>query len=115
MFNHLEYDTYTLHDEYCRDRATREDVSLPFNYYPDDDPEKAPRNCWRAYAHLLFGNWINEMYQTTPYELARIGTARRRLRRPERAPRGTSSHRRARRRAAGAAPAPGTFSSSTWR
>jgi homoserine O-succinyltransferase len=75
MFNHLEYDTYTLHDEFCRDRASRADVCLPFNYYPDDDPEKAPRNCWRAYAHLLFGNWINEMYQTTPYELARIGQA----------------------------------------
>ena len=41
---------------------------------PTTIPEKAPRNCWRAYAHLLFGNWINEMYQTTPYELARIGT-----------------------------------------
>ena len=52
---------------------SRADVSLPINYYPDDDPEKAPRNCWRAYAHLLFGNWINEMYQTTPYELERIG------------------------------------------
>ena len=75
MFNHLEYDTYTLHDEYCRDKATRADVPLPVNYYPDDDPEKPPRNCWRAYAHLLFGNWINEMYQTTPYELDRIGTA----------------------------------------
>ena len=73
MFNHLEYDTYTLHDEYCRDLATRSDVSLPVNYYPDDEPKKAPRNCWRAYAHLLFGNWINEMYQTTPYELAAIG------------------------------------------
>jgi homoserine O-succinyltransferase len=74
MFNHLEYDTYTLHDEYVRDRQRRADVSLPINYYPDDDPEKPPRNCWRAYAHLLFGNWINEMYQTTPYELDRIGT-----------------------------------------
>ena len=74
MFNHLEYDTFTLHDEYVRDRQRRGDVSLPINYYPDDDPDKPPRNCWRAYAHLLFGNWINEMYQTTPYELERIGT-----------------------------------------
>lgn len=73
MFNHLEYDTYTLHDEYVRDRATRADVSLPVNYYPDDDPQKPPRNCWRAYAHLLFGNWINEVYQTTPYEIEKIG------------------------------------------
>ena len=76
MFNHLEYDTYTLHDEYCRDRATRADVAVPYNYYPGDDPQKAPRNCWRAYAHLLFGNWINEMYQTTPYDLAQIGSRR---------------------------------------
>jgi homoserine O-succinyltransferase len=75
MFNHLEYDTYTLHDEYVRDRAKREDVSLPINYYPDDDPQKPPRNCWRAYAHLLFGNWINQMYQTTPFEIERIGEA----------------------------------------
>jgi homoserine O-succinyltransferase len=74
MFNHLEYDTFTLHDEYVRDRQRRGDVSLPTNYYPDDDPDKPPRNCWRAYAHLLFGNWVNEMYQTTPYELERIGT-----------------------------------------
>ena len=73
MFNHLEYDTYTLHDEYMRDLARRADISLPIGYYPDDDPEKPPRNCWRAYAHLLFGNWVNEMYQTTPYKLARIG------------------------------------------
>jgi homoserine O-succinyltransferase len=74
MFNHLEYDTYTLHDEYVRDLARGAgDVSLPVGYYPDDDPEKPPRNRWRAYAHLLFGNWINEMYQTTPYELAAIG------------------------------------------
>ncbi len=73
MFNHLEYDTFTLADEYRRDCASRGDVSLPLNYYPDDDPTKAPRNCWRAYAHLLFGNWINEIYQTTPFDLSLIG------------------------------------------
>jgi homoserine O-succinyltransferase/O-acetyltransferase len=73
MFNHLEYDTYTLADEFERDRANRADVSLPLNYFPDDDPSKAPRNCWRAYAHLLFGNWINEIYQTTPFELSAVG------------------------------------------
>ncbi len=74
MFNHLEYDTYTLDEEYRRDREKRGDVFLPINYYPDDDPAKPPRNCWRAYAHLLFGNWINEMYQTTPYDISKIGT-----------------------------------------
>ena len=73
MFNHLEYDTYTLRDEYQRDLSKRDDVALPLNYFPDDDPSKPPRNCWRAYAHLLFGNWINEIYQTTPYDIERIG------------------------------------------
>lgn len=76
MFNHLEYDTDTLHNEYMRDRAKRLDVFMPINYYPDDDPTKPPRNCWRAYAHLLFANWINEMYQTTPYAIERIGEDR---------------------------------------
>ncbi len=76
MFNHLEYDTFTLHEEYQRDLRRRRDVNLPINYYPDDDPEKTPRNCWRAYAHLLFGNWINEMYQTTPYDIRQIGRDR---------------------------------------
>ncbi|MFW5680950.1 MAG: homoserine O-succinyltransferase [Pseudomonadota bacterium] len=74
MFNHLEYDTYTLDDEYRRDLGSRADVEVPLNYYPGDEPSRPPVNRWRAYAHLLFGNWINEMYQTTPYDSTRIGT-----------------------------------------
>ena len=73
MFNHLEYDTYTLHDEYCRDRARAPTSRCRSTTIPTTIPRSAPRNCWRAYAHLLFGNWINEMYQTTPYDLAQIG------------------------------------------
>ncbi|MEO1016730.1 MAG: homoserine O-succinyltransferase [Pseudomonadota bacterium] len=73
MFNHLEYDTYTLHDEYQRDCNERSDVALPEGYYPHNDPTLPPRNCWRAYAHLMFGNWINEIYQTTPFDIEHIG------------------------------------------
>lgn len=73
MFNHLEYDTLTLQDEYRRDLGKRDDVALPENYYPYDDPDQRPRNRWRAYAHLLFGNWINEIYQTTPYDIGKVG------------------------------------------
>ena len=40
-------------------------INVPANYYPDDDP-RAPMNRWRSHAHLLYGNWINEIYQTTP-------------------------------------------------
>ncbi len=73
MFNHLEYDTRTLDDEYRRDLGKRGDVALPENYYPNDDSQRRPRNRWRAYAHLLFGNWINEIYRTTPYDISKIG------------------------------------------
>lgn len=69
MFNHLEYDTGTLADEYARDGAK----ILPISYFPGDDPTRAPLNRWRSHAHLLFGNWINEIYQTTSFDLATVG------------------------------------------
>ena len=73
MFNHLEYDTGTLAAEYFRDAAKDPDTRLPAFYFPDDDPSEPPENRWRGHAHLLFANWINEMYQTTPFEVERIG------------------------------------------
>ncbi len=73
IFNHFEYDSTTLKDEYDRDIAAGKPVNVPLNYYPDDDPARAPLNRWRSHAHLLYGNWINEIYQTTPYDLAQIG------------------------------------------
>lgn len=75
-FNHAEYDTATLANEYFRDAALG-DTPVPANYFPDDDPTRPPENGWRSHAHLLFGNWINEIYQTTPYEAAEIGRGRR--------------------------------------
>jgi homoserine O-succinyltransferase len=68
MFNHLEYDTTSLADEYERDRAAGSAIAPPAHYYPGDDPARPPENRWRSHAHLLFGNWINELYQTTPYD-----------------------------------------------
>ena len=73
IFNHLEYDSGTLKDEYDRDVAAGKRINVPDNYYPDDDPAQAPTNRWKSHAHLLYGNWINEIYQTTPFDLARIG------------------------------------------
>jgi homoserine O-succinyltransferase len=73
MFNHLEYDYATLGDEYRRDLAGGGPICLPAHYFPDDDPAHTPENRWRSHAHLLFGNWINEMYQSTPFDVARIG------------------------------------------
>lgn len=73
MFNHLEYDTHTLGDEYRRDAALRGEVPVPVGYFPENDPGRPALNSWRSHAHLLFGNWINEMYQTTPFDIRRIG------------------------------------------
>ena len=73
MFNHLEYDVDTLKREYERDLATDAEIHMPKNYFPEDDPSIPPINQWRSYAHLLFWNWINEMYQNAPYDIAQIG------------------------------------------
>ncbi len=75
MFNHLEYDTETLAGEYARDMAAgRDDVPVPVNYFTDDDPTRPPLNSWRGHGHLLFANWINDMYQHTPFDIGDIGS-----------------------------------------
>lgn len=73
MFNHLEYDATTLKDEYDRDVRQGLEIQLPKNYFPDDDPSQLPLNTWRAHAHLLIGNWINDVYQNTPFDIHKIG------------------------------------------
>ncbi|GGE55416.1 homoserine O-succinyltransferase [Pullulanibacillus camelliae] len=66
---HLEYDAFTLQDEYLRDQAGGFNPKLPQHYYPNDDPEKKPVHRWRSHAHLIFSNWLNYyVYQQTPYE-----------------------------------------------
>ncbi|MDR2194262.1 MAG: homoserine O-succinyltransferase [Treponema sp.] len=69
---HLEYDPLTLDREYTRDRAKGLSIAIPKNYYPNDDPEKPPVVRWRAHAHLFFSNWLNFVYQGTPYNIEDI-------------------------------------------
>ena len=77
MFNHLEYDSRTLGDEYTRDLKARPDgVRIPRHYYPGDDPGQTPASTWRAHGHLLFANWINATYQSTPFDPKDIGKGR---------------------------------------
>ena len=73
ILNHFEYDSTTLKEEYDRDVVAGKSINVPLNYYPDDDPSQQPSNRWRSHAHLLYGNWINEIYQTTWYDINRIG------------------------------------------
>jgi homoserine O-succinyltransferase len=76
MFNHIEYDTTSLSDEYFRDVAAKRPIAVPAHYFPGDNPKVPPENRWRSHAHLLFGNWINEVYQGTPFDLNEIGKNR---------------------------------------
>jgi len=68
MFNHLEYDSDTLKQEFDRDVAANAPILMPINYFPGNDTSKAPQNRWRSHGHLLYGNWINEIYQTAPFD-----------------------------------------------
>ena len=69
---HLEYDPLTLDREYRRDLNRGLPIEIPRNYYPGDDPSKAPVVRWRAHAHLFFSNWLNYVYQETPYDLGEL-------------------------------------------
>ncbi|MCK0148632.1 homoserine O-succinyltransferase [Marivita sp. S6314] len=80
VFNHFEYDSGTLKDEYDRDVANGTPINVPANYYPDDDPSQPPQNRWRSHAHLLYGNWVSEIYLTTPFDMELIGAAKTDLR-----------------------------------
>jgi homoserine O-succinyltransferase len=73
IFNHFEYDRDTLKQEYDRDVESGTPINVPLNYYPGDDPTKPPLNRWRSHGHLLYGNWINQIYQTTPFDPNDIG------------------------------------------
>jgi homoserine O-succinyltransferase len=73
IFNHFEYDSGTLKQEYDRDVDAGAPINVPINYYPDDNPQKPPMNRWRSHAHLLYGNWINVIYQNTPFDPENIG------------------------------------------
>ena len=71
---HSEYDPETLKNEYLRDKAQGLPISVPANYFPEDDDTKEPIVRWRGHANLLFSNWLNYfVYQTTPYDLMTIG------------------------------------------
>jgi homoserine O-succinyltransferase len=69
---HSEYDRMELDAEYKRDVSRGEHPDLPVNYYPDDDPSKEPMLLWRATSNCIYTNWLNFMYQETPYDLTQI-------------------------------------------
>ncbi len=70
VMGHPEYDRYTLHREYLRDKDKGLAIQIPKNYYPEDDDARRPSLQWRSHSNNLYSNWLNYyVYQVTPYEL----------------------------------------------
>ena len=70
---HSEYDPDTLKNEYLRDLSQGKPISIPKNYFPNDDDTQSPLVTWRGHAHLLFSNWLNYfVYQSTPYDIKKV-------------------------------------------
>jgi len=70
---HPEYDADTLAGEYLRDRDAGLLPDMPFNYFPQDNPQLSPKATWRSHGHLLFTNWLNYyVYQITPFDLRQM-------------------------------------------
>ena len=73
IMGHPEYDQDTLSREYFRDRDKGLDIHVPYHYFPNDDPSRPPIVRWRSAGQLLYTNWLNyDVYQTTPYDLAKL-------------------------------------------
>lgn len=73
ILGHAEYDRNTLASEYFRDLKRGLKPELPYNYFPADDPSALPPITWRSSATLFYTNWLNNVYQETPYNVEDIG------------------------------------------
>lgn len=72
LMGHAEYDEMTLDQEFRRDLEKGLDINVPKNYYEGDDPVNHTYVTWRSCATLLFSNWINHVYQDTPFDLNEV-------------------------------------------
>lgn len=72
VLGHMEYDRETLDLEYKRDLMTDKKIEIPSNYYLDDDHNKEIIMSWHSHANLLFSNWVDFIYQETPYNLENL-------------------------------------------
>lgn len=66
VLGHMEYDRDTLKKEYERDLAKGLPIAKPHCYFADRACTKINMN-WTSTANLFYNNWLNFVYQTTPY------------------------------------------------
>lgn len=63
---HIEYDKFTLKNEYERDLNKGLEIEEPKNYFVNGDVNVI----WRSTATIFYSNWLNYyVYQVTPYDL----------------------------------------------
>lgn len=63
---HIEYDKFTLKNEYERDLNKGLEIAEPKNYFVNGDVNVI----WRSTATIFYSNWLNYyVYQVTPYDL----------------------------------------------
>ncbi len=66
VLGHMEYDRDTLKKEYERDLSKNLPIDKPFCYFADKECTKINMN-WTSTSNLFYNNWLNFVYQTTPY------------------------------------------------
>ena len=67
------YSRETLSEEYFRDKNKGMETVLPYNYFPNNDPDNIPLLNWKCHANLMFSNWLNYcIYQSTPYDITEL-------------------------------------------
>ncbi len=64
---HMEYDRDTLKREYERDLNKGLNIKPPANYFADGKKTDIKMN-WTSTANLFYINWLNYVYQVTPYK-----------------------------------------------
>jgi len=64
VLGHMEYDRETLKTEYERDLNKGLPIDKPFCYFAPDGSIKMN---WSSTANLFYNNWLDFVYQTTPY------------------------------------------------
>lgn len=76
ILGHMEYDTQTLHEEYQRDQKQGLVITKPENYYFGAAEKENINNRWRSEAYLFYHNWLNDIYQRTPYKFLEGNTTK---------------------------------------
>ena len=67
VLGHMEYDRDTLLKEYRRDLDKGLPIKRPFSYFADREGKNVNMK-WSSTANLFYNNWLNFVYQTTPYQ-----------------------------------------------